>query len=237
MEFLRLLKKKNLEKLLSKKEKGLKVDNLNKAAKAHENVPPNWYYQSIRENVFQRYWHKRRFQEVTKLIEKVDGKILDIGSADGVFTKVIFEKAKPSLIIGIDVLDKSVKWANKHWKNPKMKFVLGDAENLKFNANTFDAVFILEVLEHIHKPFETLSQVKRILKKGGYAIFLVPSDSFLFRTIWFFWTKLRGKVWKETHIQTYRNNYLTRVCKKAGYIIEVDKKFILGMLQVIKVRK
>jgi len=209
----------------------------NNAAEMHKNVPPDWYYQSIRKNIFQRYWHKRRFQEVSKLIERVDGNILDIGSADGVFTRVIFEKAKPKSIIGIDVLEHSVDWANKHWKNPKMKFYLGDAENLKYKANSFDAVFILEVLEHIHKPVKTLSQVKKILKKDGYAIFLVPTDSLPFRTIWFFWTHLRGKVWKETHIQTYRNDYLTKICKKTGYIIEEDKKFILGMLQVIKVRK
>lgn len=222
-----------------KKEKGLEnnMASLNDAARMHKNVPPDWYYQSIKKNIFQRYWHKRRFQEVSKLIEKVDGKILDIGSADGVFTRVIFEKAKPELIIGIDVLKNSVKWAGNHWKNRKMKFLVGDAEDLKYDSNTFDAVFILEVLEHVHKPVKILSEVKRILKKGGYAIFLVPTDSFLFRTIWFFWTKFRGKVWKETHIQTYRSNYLTKLCKKAGYIIEEDKKFILGMLQVIKVRK
>ncbi|MFC1625250.1 class I SAM-dependent methyltransferase, partial [Patescibacteria group bacterium] len=209
------------------------MKHTNDSVEMHKNVPRDWYYQSIRKNILQRYWHKRRFQEVSKLIEKVDGKILDIGSADGVFTRVIFEKAKPKLIIGIDILKKSVNWANKHWKNPKMKFLVGDAENLKYKAGTFDAVFILEVLEHIYKPVEVLTQVKKILKKDGYAIFLVPTDSLLFRMIWFVWTKFRGKVWKETHIQTYRNNYLTKICKKTGYIIEEDKKFILGMLQVI----
>lgn len=207
------------------------------AVKLHENVPPDWYFRSIKENILQRYWHKRRFEEVSKLIEKTDGKILDIGCADGVFTKVIFEKAKPQKIIGVDILPKSVTWAKKHWKNPKMEFTAADAENLKYKSNTFDAVFILEVLEHVNDPQKVLFDVKRILKKNGYAIFLVPTDSSLFRIIWFFWTKFRGKIWKETHIQTYRNNYLARICKKAGFKIEEDRKFLLGMLQTVKVRK
>ncbi|MBU0998512.1 methyltransferase domain-containing protein [Patescibacteria group bacterium] len=207
------------------------------AVKLHENVPPDWYFRSIKENILQRYWHKRRFEEVSKLIEKSDGKILDIGCADGVFTKVIFEKAKPSKIIGVDILPKSVTWAKKHWKNPKMEFIVSDAENLKYESNTFDAVFILEVLEHVNNPQKILFDVKRILTKNGYAILLVPTDSLLFRIIWFFWTKFRGKIWKETHIQTYRNNYLTRICKKVGFRIEEDKKFLLGMLQTVKVRK
>jgi len=207
------------------------------AVKLHENVPPDWYFRSIKENILQRYWHKRRFEEVSKLIEKSDGKILDIGCADGVFTKVIFEKAKPSKIIGVDILPKSVTWAKKHWKNSKMEFTTADAENLKYESNTFDAVFILEVLEHVNNPQKILFDVKRILTKNGYAILLVPTDSLLFRIIWFFWTKFRGKIWKETHIQTYRNNYLTRICKKVGFRIEEDKKFLLGMLQTVKVRK
>ena len=59
------------------------------AIKLHEHVPPDWYYRSIKENLFQRFWHKTRFKEIAKLVGKTDGQILDIGSADGVFTNVI----------------------------------------------------------------------------------------------------------------------------------------------------
>lgn len=207
------------------------------AKKLHEHVPPDWYYRSIRENIFQRYWHKRRFEEVSKLIESVKGKVLDIGSADGMFSKVILGKTKAREVIGIDVLKQSVDWANRHWRGNKMKFMLGDAHKLEFPANSFDAVFALEVLEHVFKPREVLKGVKRVLKRNSYAIFLVPTDSNLFDVIWFFWTRLRGKIWKETHIQTYKHNYLVRIAKEGGFKVEVNKKFILGMLQAIKVRK
>ena len=76
------------------------ADKLKLAEELHENIPPDWYYRSIQENIFQRYWHKRRFEEVGALIEPTGGRILDIGSADGVFTKVILDKSKASKIIG-----------------------------------------------------------------------------------------------------------------------------------------
>ena len=38
------------------------------AAEFHENVPPDWYYQSIKKNLGQRFWHKTRFREVKKII-------------------------------------------------------------------------------------------------------------------------------------------------------------------------
>jgi 2-polyprenyl-3-methyl-5-hydroxy-6-metoxy-1,4-benzoquinol methylase len=216
-------------------------NDLEFAASLHEQVPPNWYYQSIRVDPFQRFWHKRRFEEVSKLIEPVRGWVLDIGCADGMFSKVILDKSQAERIIGIDVLKSSVSWANKHWggRSRKMKFLVGDAQNLNFKNSSFEAVFCLEVLEHVRNPLRVLKEIKRVLKDNGYAVFLVPTDNFLFRVIWFFWLHFypRGWVWRETHIQTYKGNYLTRLCQKAGFKIEKDNKFILGMLQVIKVRK
>ena len=208
------------------------------AATLHENVPPDWYHTSIRDNLFQRYWHKRRFEEVGRFIEPIKGDILDIGSADGTFTKVILDKSKAKSIIGIDVLKDSVYWARRHWKkNKKMTFRLGDAHDLKFKSEMFDAVFALEVLEHVFEPIKVLKEVRRVLKKDGYAIFMVPSESLLFRIVWFFWGLYRGKIWKDTHIHAYRNDYLVKLCEQVGFSVDFNKKFILGMLQVLKVRK
>lgn len=209
------------------------------AAELHKNVPPGWYYHSIRENPLQRYWHKRRFEEAAKLIEPVKGKVLDIGSADGVFSKVILDKSKARQIVGIDVVATSVGWANQHWrKNKKMKFILADAHKLPFKGETFGGVFAMEVLEHVYDPKKVMQEVKRVLKKDGYAVFLVPSDNLLFRIVWFLWGFYRGKIWSDTHIQTYRNSYLPKLARKVGFKkIEADKKFLMGMLHIIKVRK
>lgn len=209
------------------------------AEELHERVPPNWYYESLKVDPLQRYWHKRRFEEVSKLIEPVDGEVLDVGSADGMFSRVILKKTGAEKLIGIDVLKSSVDWANKHWRSKKLEFRVGDAHDLKFKDESFDAIFCLEVLEHVHKPVKVLKEFKRVLKKGGYGIFLVPSDSFLFRIIWWFWLNFypRGWVWEDTHIQTYRNNHLPEICREAGFEVEKEKKFILGMLHAVRVRK
>lgn len=209
------------------------------AAELHKNVPPDWYFTSIRENILQRYWHNRRFQEVSKLADKVTGSILDIGSADGVFTYEIAKKTNASKIIGIDVLKPSIEWASKHWKNHKnMEFRVADAHKLPFKNSEFDAVFALEVLEHVEDPKSVLKEIKRVLKKGGYAIFLVPTDTLIFRTLWDnVWTKTRGRIWDDTHIQTYRNNKLSKYSREVGFKIVNDKRFILGMLQAIKITK
>lgn len=218
--------------------KNKKSSQFQKAADLHGDVPPNWYFRSIRENILQRYWHKRRFEEVGKIIEPSGGQILDIGSADGTFTKVILDKSRADKIIGIDILERSVDWANKHWKrNKKLVFKVADVHKLPFSDQSFDAVFALEVLEHIFKPKEVLKEIKRVLKDSGYAIFLVPSESILFKIVWFLWGFSGRMVWKNTHVQEFSSSSLVKLSKNAGFKVERERKLILGMLHIVKVRK
>lgn len=209
-----------------------------KAAVLHRNVPPDWYYQGIKRNLGQRFWHHRRFTEIGKLIEPKSGKILDIGSADGTFTKVILDCSGASFVIGIDALSSSVAYAKKRFtKNKRVNFRAADAESLPFPNNEFDAVFCLEVLEHLFDPEKALREVRRVLAKDGYAVFLVPTENTLFKIIWFFWENTWGWIWKGTHVQKFANQELIKMIKKAGFEICADKKFLLGMLEAIKVKK
>lgn len=217
----------------------MKAD-LHSAARLHERVPPDWYVSSVKKNLGQKFWHTTRFREVSAEIEVAPGtKILDIGCADGLFTKVILEKSKASQIIGIDVLKSSIMWAKKHWKNKKIKFSLGNAHKLKYKNQSFDAVFALEVMEHVPEPQKVLKEIKRVLKRKGYGVFLVPTDSTLFRVVWFFWTKFwRGKIWDDCHIQSFSSkNTLAKMAKGIGFVIDSDRRFLFGMLNVVKVRK
>jgi ubiquinone/menaquinone biosynthesis C-methylase UbiE len=227
-------------KTISTHSKAYASGSTKSAEQLHKNVPPDWYFKSIKRNLLQRWWHKSRFNEVAAVTEKdTNAKILDIGCADGMFTNVIYQKSQAKEIIAIDVLESSVEWAKKHWgKNKHLVFKVGNAHELNFKDNTFDAAYALEVLEHVHEPITVLREVKRVLKPGGYAVFLVPSDNMLFNIVWFFVRKFWwAKIWDDTHIQTYRNNYLVKVSEHAGFEIEVDKKFWLGMLHLVKVRK
>lgn len=212
--------------------------NKKTAAELHENVPADWYFASIRDNIFQRYWHRRRFTEIKRLVTPVAGMILDIGSNDGTFTNFIYQNTHPKRIVGIDVLKSSVDWANKKWgENKKIQFRVVDAHNLPFKAQEFDAVFSLEMLEHVYDPQKVLREARRVLKKGGYGVFLVPTDNALFKIVWYLWGHYRGKIWKDTHIQSFQHSSLEDAVKKAGFTVDKSRKFLLGMLHAVRVKK
>lgn len=52
--------------------------------------------------------------------------------------------------------------------------VLGVGECLPFKDNSFDAVFSLNVLEHVRDPFECAKEIARVLKPGGELYCVVP---------------------------------------------------------------
>jgi len=212
--------------------------SIKSAAKLHEKVPPDWYYRSIKRNLLQRIWHKKRFSVISSLSEKSD-RVLDIGCADGVFTNEIAKSTHAREVVGIDVLKDSVSWARRKWRGKNMKFLVGNAHKLNFRANYFDAVYALEVMEHVSNPDKVISEIKRVLKRDGCVIILVPTDNTLFRIIWFFLTKFWwARIWNDCHIQSFsKKNSLSRHLKDAGFEIEIDKTFWLGMLNVVKARK
>lgn len=210
---------------------------LSEAAVIHRNVPPDWYQRGIRENLFQKFWHYRRFRNIGKLIEPTGGKILDIGCADGTMTKFILERSGAELVVGIDVLQSSVDYARKRFKGKKLKFLVADAGKLPFQNNEFDAVFCLDSIEHFFDPEKVVREIRRVLKKNGYLVILVHTNNPLFRIIWFFWENTKGWVWKGTHVQKFKGEQLRKLIKDAGLEMIVEKKFLLGMYRVIKARK
>ena len=200
----------------------------------HEDVAADHYDKGLKKNIFQKYWHNRRFNEVLKVIKLVEGPVLDVGCHGGTFTKVILSKIGSKDIYGVDVSHSAIEYAGK--KIPFGKFTVSDVARLPFKNNFFNAVICLEVLEHVDNPSQALSEIYRVLKKGGYTVILVPTDNKLFRIVWSLWT-LYYPVWKHAHVQSFRNNTLESLLKKVGFKIDRVKTFNLDMLKLVIVHK
>src|SRR6266404_853963 len=71
----------------------------------------------------------------------------------------------------------------------KVPVETGSLEAINFPANSFDAVTMWHVLEHIHDPRMMLAEVRRILKPGGVLLAGVPNfggfEARCFRDKWF----------------------------------------------------
>jgi protein-L-isoaspartate O-methyltransferase len=96
--------------------------------------------------------------------------VLEAGCGVGAQTKIIAPKNPDSNFISIDLSEASIGEARKLIKSLDIHNVelrQADIYNLPFNDETFDAVIICFVLEHLHNPIQALEELKRVLKKEG----------------------------------------------------------------------
>ncbi|MBU3957022.1 class I SAM-dependent methyltransferase [Patescibacteria group bacterium] len=198
-------------------------------------VPPDYYDQGIKKNLLQFIWHKRRFWLIESLLPKVGTKVLDVGCHAGTFTEEIARVLPEAEIFGVDIDRAVIAYAKKI--RPNFHFQVASAEKLPFPEKSFDLITCLEVLEHVGDPKKVLAEIKRCLKDDGLLTILVPTESPLFRLIWFFWTKGKGRVWQGTHLHNFNGYRLDSLLGEGGFEIKERKFSHLGMLQAVKVKK
>ena len=196
-----------------------------------EQVPEDYYFQGMKKNLFQYYWHTRKWKKLKNFLMGSKGSLLDIGCADGTTTYFI-QKTFPKLkISGIDLYRKSISFAKARQKEKKsmISFICADAHNLPFPRRKFETVVALEVLEHLKDPDRVLLEINRVLKKNGKLIIAQDTNSLLFNFIWWIWGKSKGSVWKNSHINCCKPKELITKLKKAQFRVTKQEFHQLGM--------
>jgi SAM-dependent methyltransferase len=109
------------------------------------------------------------------------GKILEIGCGIGNISEFFIQDSQD--IILSDLRENYLEIVSKKFTNPTIKINLIDPEfDTKYDKiiGTFDTVFALNVIEHIEDDKQAIANCKKLLKKGGNLIILVPAYQFLF---------------------------------------------------------
>lgn len=93
--------------------------------------------------------------------------ILDVGCGTGVLSMVLAEMGHN--VIGVDLSEKMISVAIEKTRSSRLKakFLVGDAEKLKFEDESFDAVVSRHLLWTLPTPEMAFGEWKRVLKNGG----------------------------------------------------------------------
>lgn len=104
--------------------------------------------------------------------ENIRGRrVLEVSCGHGGGASYLTRTLQPSRYTGLDLNPTGVKFCQGRHQVPGLDFVQGDAENLPFAADTFDAVINVEA-SHCYPHFSKfLSEVARVLKPGGHFLY------------------------------------------------------------------
>ena len=111
--------------------------------------------------------------------------ILEVGCGSG-YGAVLLFRLKPKSYLGIDLMPEMIDLALKRTDVPYADFRLMDATDMRpIPDASKDVVVIFDILHHIPRWREVLSECGRVLRPGG-AIFLEEPSVFAIRLVDFF---------------------------------------------------
>ncbi|MBT5096480.1 MAG: class I SAM-dependent methyltransferase [Candidatus Marinimicrobia bacterium] len=141
------------------------------------------------KNYSENYWAKRaKSYNKTSWVKNesfIDGflemighksfsNILEVGIGTGALAKIISEKKGP--LIGIDISKEMINKINHNKITP----IVGNAHDLPFEDNTFDLIYMRNVIHYLDDPKKVFSEIYRCLKSKGTYMFsqvVPPNDN------------------------------------------------------------
>lgn len=101
----------------------------------------------------------------------LEGKqVLEVGSGRGGGAKHIASFYKPAFYTAMDLAQSAVDLANQIHILPNLKFIQGNAESIPVASESMDVVVNVESSHAYGSVDKFLSEVKRVLKPGGYLL-------------------------------------------------------------------
>ena len=96
--------------------------------------------------------------------------LLDAGCGPGNITAGLAALIPNGKAVGIDFSAEIISQAQNEYPSEKfenLEFQQGDIYELQFEDETFDLIYIHQVLQHLSDPVRTLKEIKRVLKPNG----------------------------------------------------------------------
>ena len=112
-----------------------------------------------------------RLAYIERFLVLKDKKVLDIGCGGGLLTEAMAKKE--AKVAGIDAAEENILAASEHAKQNELEidYFLQTAEEYSIeNADKYDLITCMELLEHVPEPESVIKACARMIKPGGHVI-------------------------------------------------------------------
>ena len=114
-------------------------------------------------------WRDTQAANIFYLPSNNGGLLLDVGCGSGDAMRVMQQKGWRT--VGVDFDEKAIANA----KRKGLEVYHGDLFSQKFEDESFDAILMNHVIEHVPSPKDLFSECNRVLKKNGVMVVITPN--------------------------------------------------------------
>ncbi len=169
---------------------------------------------------------KEFLDEINREIDRLPelGELVEFGCGTGKFTVSIAEKSKS--LIATDLSDSLLEVAKDRVHNhPQVTVQKENCEDTSFKPESFDSVFMANLIHVIENPTKTLQECRRILRSGGRIVIVSFTGHGMS-----LWEKIKmgvrfartfGKPPAHAHSYTLEN--VVSILEETGFVIEESK--------------
>jgi len=164
-----------------------------------------------------------RLDQLQKLVQKPNPRLLDIGCAAGLFLSLAGQRGFDAE--GLELNQLYVEYIKSHRPvrvHPKL------LEEMRYPSGSFDVVTLWDVLEHLPEPVETLKEIVRVLQLDGIlALTTINHDCIN--------EKILGHRWRyympPDHLCSFTPPLLTPLLAQCGFtVLNVQHQYMFEVL-------
>lgn len=166
-------------------------------------------YKGIAHIERRHWWYYGRREIILRLLVRigfadVPRVVLSVGCGSGEEIRFLRRFGK---VYGIDPGEDAVRFCRAAGIGEEV--VRASAEEIPFPDEYFDAVFMLDVLEHVRDEERAFAEIYRVLKDGGIVVISVPA----YPWVW------SGADIRSHHFRRYTRGVLEKKCSASGFSV------------------
>lgn len=174
----------------------------------------------------------KSFAQFFNHLDKINrgSKVLDCGCAAGALLKLCASRGYEAF--GFDINPYAIEKASRFVPSDHL-FVADDISKIAIKENSLYAIFMIDYIEHLRNPLQTISIAHNLLRKGGYLVITTPDAShcyprFLRKNYWYF---------SPQHIHIFNKRNVASLFAENGFTVEKVKTFrkALSILYLSKI--